>query len=149
MQPLARYSSRPWPNLKEVVDMIGIWKSYSDIYLYIAGVAMLVTFGIPLMVVPLRWARVFRWEVPTPENLVVFLGRSLGIFISLLAVFAFKVTSSPAAKPFFFDLMLWLFVAMIALHAYGAIKKTQPLTETVEISLWVVLFLITLCFYPL
>ena len=129
--------------------MIGIWQSYSDAYLYVAGVAMLATFGIPLLVVPLSWARAFRWEVPQPENLVVFLGRSLGIFISLLAVFAFKVTSSPAAKPFFFDLMLWLFVAMITLHAYGAIRKTQPITETVEILLWVALFMITLCFYPL
>jgi hypothetical protein len=110
---------------------------------------MLVTFGIPLLVVPLRWARAFRWEVPQPDNIVVFLGRSLGIFISLLAVFAFKVTSSPAAKPFFFDLMLWLFVAMIALHAYGAIRRTQPITETIEILLWAALFLITLCFYPL
>jgi hypothetical protein len=128
--------------------MIGIWKSYSDSYLYIAGVSMLITFGIPLLVVPLRWARAFRWEVPQPENLVAFLGRSMGILISLLAVFAFKVTYTPAAKPFFFDLMLWLFVSMFALHVYGAIRKTQPITETVEILLWVVLFLITLCFYP-
>jgi hypothetical protein len=52
------------------------------------------------------------------------------------------------AKPFFFELMLWLLVAMIALHAYGAIKKTQPITETMEIALWIVLLLITLCFYP-
>jgi len=37
---------------------------------------------------------------------------------------------------------------MGALHAYGAIKKIQPVTETVEIILWVVLFLVTLCFYP-
>ena len=129
--------------------MIGIWKSYSDVYLYVAGVAMIIAFGIPLMLVPLRWARVFRWEVPKPENLVVFLGRSLGIFISVIAVFAFKATGSPAAKPFFFDLMLWIFVTMIALHAYGAIQKTQPISETVEILLWIVLLLVTLCFYPI
>jgi hypothetical protein len=129
--------------------MIGIWQSYSDVYLYIAGVAMLATFGLPLLLIPLRWARFFRWEVAQPENLVVFLGRSLGIIIALLAIFAFKVTASPAVKPFFFDLMLWLFAAMLALHAYGAIRKTQPMTETIEISLWVFLFLITLCFYPL
>jgi hypothetical protein len=128
--------------------MIGIWQSYSDAYLYVAGVAMLATFGLPLIVVPLRWARAFRWEVPQPENLVVFLGRSLGVIISLFAVFAFKVTTTPAAKPFFFDLMLWLFVAMLTLHIYGALKKTQPITETIEILLWVVLLLVTLCFYP-
>jgi hypothetical protein len=129
--------------------MIGIWQSYSDIYLYLVGVAMFVAFGIPLTIVPLRWARVFRWEVPKPENLAVFLGRSLGVFISLIAIFAFKVTGEPAAKPFFFDLMLWLIAAMTILHVYGAIRKTQPSTETAEIILWVVLFFFTLCFYPL
>jgi hypothetical protein len=128
--------------------MIGIWKSYADIYLYVAGVAMLLTFGFPLMLVPLRWARVFRWELPKPENLVVFLGRSVGIFISVIAVFAFKAAGAPEARPFFFDLMLWIFGTMIALHAYGAIRKTQPITETVEILLWIVLILVTLCFHP-
>lgn len=129
--------------------MIGILQSYSDVFLYVIGVAILAIYGIPLMIVPLRWAQVFRWEVPQSVNLVVFLGRSLGIFISLIAIFAIKVTSTPAAKPFFFDLMLWLIAAMTILHAYGAIRKTQPITETVEIGLWVVLFIITLCFYPL
>ncbi|OGO29829.1 MAG: hypothetical protein A2Z16_13085 [Chloroflexi bacterium RBG_16_54_18] len=129
--------------------MIGIWQSYSDVYLYVVGVAMLAAFGIPLLVVPLRWSRVFRWEIPQPENLVVFLGRSLGIFCSLLAIFAFIAAGSPDAKPFYFDLMLSVLASMGALHVYGAIKKIQPVTETVEIILWVVLFLITLCFYPI
>jgi len=97
----------------------------------------------------LSWARLFRWVVPQPENLVTFLGRSLGILISLLAVFAFRVTGIPAAKPFFFDLMLWLLGAMFALHTYGAIRKTQPVTETAEILLWVLLFFVTLGFYPM
>jgi hypothetical protein len=128
--------------------MIGIWQSYSDIFLYVVGAAMLVAFGIPLMIVPLRWARVFRWPIPQSETLAVFMGRSLGIFISLMAIFAFKATGVPAAKPFFFDLMLWVVGAMGLLHVYGAIRRTQPMTETVEIALWVVLFLATLCFYP-
>jgi hypothetical protein len=128
--------------------MIGIWQSYSDIYLYVIGAAMLVTFGIPLVFVPLAWAKVFRWEVPQEKNLVVFLGRSAGILISLLAIFAFQAAASPVAKPFYFDLMIWILAANIALHAYGAIRKTQPITETVEIVLWVAMFLVTLGFYP-
>ncbi len=128
--------------------MIGIWQSYSDVYLYTAGAAMLLAFGIPLLVVPLRWAQLFRWQVPQPENLVVFLGRSMGIIISLIAIFAFRAAVSPQAQPFFFDLMLWTFAAMLVLHIYGAIRKTQPITETIEIGLWVILFLVTLCFYP-
>ncbi len=128
--------------------MIGIWQSYSDVFLYVVGVAMLLSFGIPLVAVPLSWARLFRWQVPQPQELVVFVIRSMGIIISLLAVFSFVAARSPAVQPFFFDLMLSTFAAMLVLHIYGAIKKTQPITETVEISLWVVLFLVTLCFRP-
>jgi hypothetical protein len=129
--------------------MIGIWGAYSNIYLIVAGVAMLLAFGLPLMITPLGWARVFRWELPQPPgNLVVFLGRSLGVLISLVAIFAIKVTGIPAAKPFFFDFMLWTFLAMLALHISGMLRKTQPVTENYEIILWVMLFLVTLCFYP-
>jgi hypothetical protein len=71
------------------------------------------------------------------------------VFISIVAIFAFFVTHTPPAKPFFFDFMLWVFGGMILLHVYGAIRKTQPITETLEILLWVILGLITLCFYPL
>jgi len=129
--------------------MIGIWSSYADIYLMVAGVAMLVAFGLPLMLAPLRWARVFRWDVSQPGNLVIFLGRSLGVLISVIAIYAFKVSQTPAALPFYYELMLWTFVGMILLHIYGAIRKTQPVTETLEIGLWVILCLVTLCFYPI
>jgi hypothetical protein len=66
----------------------------------------------------------------------------------LIVIFAFKVVQLPAVQPFFFDLMLWVFIGMLALHAYGTLRKTQPYTETLEIILWVVLSLLTLGFYP-
>ena len=128
--------------------MIGIWNSYADIYLIVAGVAMLLFFGLPLILVPMRWARLFRWDVSQPGDLVIFLGRSVGVFISVIALYAFKVSQTPAAMPFFYELMLWTFVGMLLLHVYGAIRKTQPITETIEIGLWVILSLVTLCFYP-
>ena len=128
--------------------MLGIWQSYSDIYLYVAGVSMLIGFGLPLMIAPLAWARLFRWQVPQEQSLVVFLGRSMGIIISLIAIFAIQATRVPLAKPFFFDLMLCMFAAMLVLHIQGAIRKTQPITETVEIGLWVLLLVVTLGFYP-
>jgi len=128
--------------------MIGIWQSSADIFLIVAGVAMIAAFGLPLMIVPMGWARLFRWQVPQPQELATFLGRSVGVFISIIAVFSFKAAQNSAARPFFFDLMLWLFGAMIVLHVYGAIRKAQPITETLEIVLWVVLSAVTLRFYP-
>ncbi len=128
--------------------MIGFWAPYSSLYLYLAGVAMLFAFGIPLLTVPVRWAQAFRWQVPQPQELVIFLGRSMGIIISLLAVFSFVAARMPEVQPFFFELMIATFVSMLILHVYGAIRNTQPQTETIEIGLWIVLLLVTLLFYP-
>jgi hypothetical protein len=128
--------------------MLGIWNAYTNIFLIVAGVAMLIAFGLPMLLVPMSWARLFRWEVPQSQKLASFLGRSMGIFICIMAIFAFKATQNTVTQPFFFDLMLWIFGAMIILHVYGAIRKVQPITETVEILVWVILTLVTLGFYP-
>jgi hypothetical protein len=133
---------------REVSTMIGIWQAYAGIYLTVVGIATLAAFGIPLLVAPMAWAQIFRWEIPQPQELVTFLGRSLGALISVVGLFAIKVARTPQDMPLFFEFTIWLFVANIALHLYGAIKKAQPITETVEIALWVVLLLVTLAFYP-
>jgi hypothetical protein len=128
--------------------MIGIWSAYSNIFLYMVGVAMLAVYGLPLTFMPLRWARVFGWETQPAGHLTVMLGRSLGILISLVAVFAMLVPVMPTAGPFFFDFMLCLIGLMTILHIYNALRRQQPKLETFEIALWVVLFVLTLCFYP-
>ena len=132
----------------ESQTMIGGWKSYLDIYLYVAAMGMLVVFGIPLLLAPVLWARAFRWHIPQHEHLIVYLGRCLGGVICVIAVFAFRVASTPAVQPFFFDLILGVFLVMILIHIYGAIRRIQPITETIEIIFWVLLLLVTLCFYP-
>ncbi len=129
--------------------MVGIWKSYAEFYLIVAGVAMLVTFGLPMLITPMGWVRVFRWELPQERTLATFLGRTVGLLIAIVSIFAFKAALDPTARPFFFDLMLWIFAGNVLLHIYGAVRKAQPITETFEIILWVVLGLVTLGFYPI
>ncbi len=128
--------------------MIGIWGAQSNLYLYILGVATLILFGLPMVFVPMQWARALRWELPQPSDLAITFGRSLGIVISIVAIFAIRVAQIPAAKPFFFDMLIAIFAGMLLIHVYGAIRKTQPFTETGEIALWVLLGLLTLSFYP-
>jgi hypothetical protein len=41
-----------------------------------------------------------------------------------------------------------IYIAMIAIHVCGGIKKIQPITETVEILFWVGQVVLSLCFYP-
>ena len=128
--------------------MIGIWRSYARVYLYVAALGMLVSFGIPLLLAPIWWARRFGWPIPQPDHMIAFLGRSLGGLICVLAGAALKAARTPAVRPFFFDLLLWMFFIMIVVHVYGALRGMQPVTETLEIAAWILLFLATLGFYP-
>jgi hypothetical protein len=128
--------------------MIGLWNTYLHIYLYVVAIMMLIGFGLPLLFVPLHWARLLRWEIPQSKQLATFLGRSVGVFICVLAVFAYKAADIPTVQPFFVDMMLWTIAGSMLIHVYGAIKRAQPITETIEIVVWVLLFLATLAFYP-
>ncbi len=128
--------------------MIGLWNPYLHIYLYVVAIGMLIGFGLPLLLVPIQWARLFRWEIPQPKQLAAFLGHSLGAFICVVAVFAFRAANTPAVQPFFVDMMLWIISGSILIHVYGAMKRAQPITETIEILVWFLLLFATLAFYP-
>jgi hypothetical protein len=41
-----------------------------------------------------------------------------------------------------------VFTLMFFVHVYGAIKKIQPITETLEIGFWMILFVLNILFYP-
>jgi hypothetical protein len=130
--------------------MIGIWQAYADIYLMVAGAAMLLGFGLPLTLAPIYWAHLFRWELPSHKKFTLFLERSVGIFIIVMSIFAFIASQrGTVVMRFYFDMMLVTFAGMILLHVYGAIRRIQPTTENLEIILWVVLSIVTLLFYPL
>jgi hypothetical protein len=109
---------------------------------------MLAGYGLPLIFVPQRWARLFGWKIPEEKKLAMFLGQSLGILLTVISIFAFLVPGSPEVKPFFFNFLLATIGGMTILHVYGAVRKLQPKMETYEILLWVFLFILTLIFYP-
>ena len=83
-----------------------------------------------------------------PKELATFLGRSVGVFIIVLAVFAFRAVNIPTVQPFFFDMLFGILIGSILIHIYGAISKAQPITETVEILMWFLLLFATIAFYP-
>jgi hypothetical protein len=140
------FSLNIWGNLSFI--MIGIWANYSGEYLYVIAVGTLLLFGLPLLLVPLKWARLLGWKLPEQTDLPVYFGRCLGAVICVLSYFAFKSAADPLVRPFFFQLILANFTLMVLVHIYGAVKKIQPISETIEIAYWLALFLVTLLFYP-
>lgn len=129
--------------------MIGVWSIYSAAYLYTISIAILILFALPLLFVPLTWARLFKWQIPEHQHLAVYFGRCLGGIATVLAAVAIMAARDRSLQPLFFKLMIMVFSVMTIVHVYGAWRKIQPLTETVEIIFWAGLVILTLCFAPL
>ena len=128
--------------------MIGMWGSYSSHYLYVAAIGILGAFGLPMLLVPMMFGRILGWQIPDHEHLAIYFGRCLGGMACVIAVFGIHVAGTPALQPFFFNLMLGMFCILTLVHIYGAIRKIQPISETIEIIFWFGLIVLTLCFYP-
>lgn len=129
--------------------VLGLWQIYSTVYLYVVAVGTLILFGIPLLLWPIQWARVLGWQIPDHTHLALYFGRCLGGVICAMGVFAFLATSSMVTQKFFFNLIMTNFIAMITVHVYGAVKRIQPISETYEIIYWVLMFVLTVLFYPI
>ena len=108
----------------------------SSAFLLGAGATGLVAFGIPLFLSPLRWARALRWRAPADTDLTVYLGRSLGALAVALSIGALRAARRPEQHRIIFDVALLTGALLAAVHAWGALLRRQPWTETAEIALW-------------
>lgn len=110
-------------------------------YLVIATTFFVVVIALPLLFAPLTWAKWFGWKLPEGnKDLTVYFGRCLGAAaLSMLFAVAHGIPD-PKSHHILFDMVSLVSALMIVVHVYGAIRKTQPLSETIEIAVWAVAF---------
>jgi hypothetical protein len=127
--------------------MIGLWGAHASAFLVVAA-GLTIAFAAPMLIAPLAWARALGWSRPPQTDLAVYFGRCLGGVVTMLAVFALVAAARPSVQPFFFELMLAVVGLNALIHVYGAVRRIQPRSETVEIAVWVALFAAALLFFP-
>jgi hypothetical protein len=114
-------------------------------FLIISSVVMIFVIALPLLFTPLTWGRKFGWKIPEGNNdLTVYFGRCLGATALAIIVTVAHGIPDPQSHHLLFELVSITSGLMIAIHVWGWIHKTQPLTETVEIAVWVVVFTMSL-----
>jgi hypothetical protein len=128
--------------------MIGIWGEYSQTYLLYFFIFTTIAFSIPIFFFPLTWAKFMRWTIPEDTDLVLYFGRCLGSFSLVLAYFIYQAATTGTGETIIFQILASFSVFMIGLHIYGALKRIQPITETIEIGFWILLLFLSLAFYP-
>jgi len=128
--------------------MIGIWAESAQRFLLILATLTTLFFAIPLVLIPMKWARLMLWRIPTDTDLAVYFGRCVGAFALVFEFLMFQAGLNGTAIAFTFEAILIFWVLMVAVHVWGWIKGIQPITETLEIGFWLVLVVLTLAFWP-
>jgi len=118
--------------------MIDPQHAFASWFLWIGGLAFVVVYGLPLLLAPLGWARLFRWRLPVERDLAVYLGRCLGGVAVAIVVAAFRAAPAPARHPVVLELIAVSCGLLTLVHVWGAVRRTQPWTETAEIALYAV-----------
>lgn len=128
--------------------MLGLWSANAADFLLILTLATTLVFALPIFLVPLTWARLMTWQIPQQTDLAVYFGRCLGAFILILEALMLRAALTGEAMHTAFELLAATATMMIVVHVYGALKRIQPLSETLEIGFYVLLLLLTLMFWP-
>lgn len=106
-------------------------------FLWIVGPIFLALFALPILIAPLAWAKKVGWSIPEDARLTRYFGRCLGAVG--LALVALCMRMAPAPSPFLFELLAAVAVLLGIVHVWGALERTQPLLETLEIPLYAAL----------
>ena len=129
--------------------MIGIWSAWSTHFLWVVVITTSLFFALPIFLVPLKWARILGWTIPHDTDLAVYFGRCLGAFVLILELLMLRAALTGEAIIFAFQVLIAVGLFMAAVHSYGAVKRIQPVSETLEIGFYVPMTVLGLCFYPL
>ncbi len=128
--------------------MLGVYAQYSQHYITTLMVVTTLFFALPIFLAPIAWARMMGWTIPEHQPLAIYFGRCLGAFILVVEVTMLRSSTTGTSFSYAFDILFVVFSLMFVVHVYGALKRIQPLSETLEIGFWAVLLVLNVLFYP-
>ncbi|WP_447749715.1 hypothetical protein [Pseudomonas nicosulfuronedens] len=128
--------------------MIGLWSAHAQSYLLVLSIATTLVFALPIFLVPLWWARVMQWQLPEHTDLAMYFGRCLGAFILIVEALMLRAALTGEALVTTFEVLAAVAGFMIVVHVYGALRRIQPWTETVETGFYAAVLVLTLMFWP-
>jgi nitrate reductase gamma subunit len=103
-------------------------------FLLIAGVGVLVVFGIPILFAPYWWADAFGWDVGPHTDLTTYFARVSGALVCVLAGAALLAARRPESNRWMFDIIAAVAMLMVLVHLRGL--GAEPASEAAEIAFY-------------
>lgn len=106
-------------------------------FLVMATLFFAVVYALPLLFVPLRWARWFAWPVQEEnKELTIYFGQCLGGVATAIILAIVRAIPDPGSHKLILELIFFVTGLMTVVHVWGAIRRKWPWTETVEIGMY-------------
>jgi len=128
--------------------MPSLFATPATTFLTLLAAGSILLLALPMIFAPLAWARMLRWRLPEHTDLAVYFGRSLGCVVLGLSLAALYATAHAELLRPMFLLMVFNFAAMVLVHLWGAWRRIQPLSETLETLVWAALLALALWLMP-
>jgi hypothetical protein len=127
----------------------------SELRIYFAVVVPLATLllALPITLAPLSWARALRWRVPDTDvsaderYLTLYFARCLGVIALAFGIVAGLAGIRQEVPEILVLQAILMGAGLTLVHAYGAVRRMQPITETIEIGVYAGLTLWALSLY--
>jgi hypothetical protein len=119
----------------------------SSIFMLIGASGLVIFLGLPLLLFPITWGHLLGWTIPEQTDLASYFGRSLGGMALSIAIMGYFAAYDPWQYRFVFDLVILIGLFLTGVHAYGYLKKNQPVIENVEITLYALMSFLTWYLY--
>ena len=104
------------------------------VFLFIAGLGVLVVFGLPILLAPYDWADAFGWDTQPHTDLTTYFARVAGAIVTSLAIYALYASRAPARHRSLFTLIAGIGGLMVLVHLWGI--GAQPASETIEVAFY-------------
>ena len=128
--------------------MIGSLSAHAGTFATVICSTIIVVFGVPITFFTLRWSRLMGWTLPEHTHLALYFGRCTGLLALCVCSFGLWCVQHPVHLPAFYGVFGLAMASMLILHVVGAALRQQPISETLEIGLWLLLLTATLACWP-
>lgn len=130
------------------MSFIGTWSDHAATFATVFGLLTLVVFSVPIFLFTRTWSRLFLWRIPEDTDLAWYFGRCLGAFAIVTDLLLLRGGLYGVGLTFTLELLGVFCAFMVVVHIWGALERTQPITETLETGFWALTLLMVLLVMP-
>ena len=128
--------------------LIGRWSAHARTFLLLFAGITTVVAAVPIFLFPLDWAEALGWDIPQDTELLVYYTRGGAAFLLIAEFLMLRAAITRTNLRLGYEVLALTGASMVVVHAWGALREAQPLSETLEILFYCSVFLAALLFFP-